>query len=117
MDWCTASLEDSNHPPVPVLSHPEEMTVISGQGFNLNAFNSTDPDGDNISFLWFPYLEAGSYEGEFKLGQPENAYKAHGIAPSVDRKETLHIILKVTDKGSPALSRYKRVILTILPKK
>ena len=31
-------------------------------------------------------------------------------------KETIHYILKLTDKGTPALSRYKRVIIDIMPK-
>jgi len=116
MDWCVTSFAAANHPPVPVLSHPDQLTVTSGEGFSLEAFNSTDPDGDNLSFLWFPYLEAGSYEGEFQLAQPENAHKAYGRAPEVDAPETIHIILKVSDKGTPSLSRYKRIIVTVMPK-
>jgi hypothetical protein len=41
---------------------------------------------------------------------------AHFTAPKVDKEETAHFILKVTDKGEPQLSRYKRVIVTIKPK-
>lgn len=116
MDWCTKSYMEANHPPVPILSHSDKITVTSGESINLNAFNSTDPDGDSLSFFWFPYLEAGSYKGEFELGQPENAHGAHGQAPKVEKTETIHIILKVTDKGTPSLSRYKRIIVTIKPK-
>jgi len=29
--------------------------------------------------------------------------------------KTLHVILEVTDQGSPPLTRYQRVILTIAP--
>jgi len=36
-------------------------------------------------------------------------------APEVEKEETIHVILKVTDKGTPALSRYKRIIVTVLP--
>ncbi|MDH3246534.1 MAG: DUF1593 domain-containing protein [Saprospiraceae bacterium] len=115
MDWCTKSYQEANHPPVPVLSHPDKLTVKSGESFRLDAFDSTDPDGDNLSFLWIPYREAGTYEGEFSLGQPENAHRAYGQAPEVSKTETIHIILKVTDKGTPALSRYKRIIITVDP--
>jgi hypothetical protein len=38
------------------------------------------------------------------------------IAPEVGKKETAHFILKVTDKGEPQLSKYKRVIVIIIPK-
>lgn len=114
MDWCTMSFENANHPPVPVLSHPQEFEVKSGQAFSLDALDSTDPDGDNLSFLWFHYPEESSYKEKINLGA-DNVHIVHATAPKVTKKETLHFILKVTDKGSPALSRYKRVIVTITP--
>ncbi len=115
MDWCLQSYEGANHPPIPVLSHPDEFSVTSGQYINLEAFDSYDPDGDNISFLWFNYPEAGTLDEEIKVSGAENIHKAHFIAPKVDKEETAHFILKVTDMGSPALSRYKRVVVKILP--
>lgn len=114
MDWCVQSYEAANHPPVPVLSHPDRLTVKSGAGFSLDAFDSTDPDGDNLSFLWFHYPEAGSYQKEINLGA-ENVHVVYVTAPEVEKEETAHFILKVSDKGSPSLSSYKRVIVTILP--
>jgi PelA/Pel-15E family pectate lyase len=116
MDWCTQSYEEANHPPVPILTHPEKLTVRSGDGFTLDAFNTTDPDGDNVSFLWFNYPEAGTYKKLIKVNGAENVHMAYFKAPEVDKKETAHFILKVTDKGKPQLSRYKRIIVTILPK-
>ena len=115
MDWCTKSYEEANHAPVIVLNQPDEITVKSGEQFTLDALKSSDPDGDNLSFLWFPYSETGTYDKPFKLAQPENAHLVYGTAPKVDKKETLHIILKVTDKGEPRLSSYKRIIVNILP--
>jgi hypothetical protein len=38
------------------------------------------------------------------------------IAPEVTKEETTHVILRATDRGSPPLSRYKRVIVTIQPR-
>lgn len=115
MDWCEMPYENANHPPVAMSNQPEEITVKSGEAFTLNASGSTDPDGDNLSFLWFHYPEAGSYREPIKIGT-ENLWAHWIVAPEVIRKETAHFILKVTDKGVPPLSRYKRVIVTILPK-
>jgi hypothetical protein len=115
MDWCTKNYEEANHPPIPILNTPEEITVKSRQGFGLEAMPSTDPDGDHLSFLWFHYPEAGTYKKLIKLDSPENSSNVYAVAPEVDKKETAHFILKVTDNGSPKLSRYKRVIVTILP--
>lgn len=74
-----------------------------------------DPDGDSFGFLWFYYAEAGTYKKEVPIS-PENYPHISIKAPEVNKKETIHIILKVTDKGSLQLSRYKRIIVNILPK-
>lgn len=116
MDWCLKSYEEVNHPPVVLLSHPDQITVKSGEDFTLDAFNTTDPDGGNISFLWFNYPEAGTYKTKIKVNGAENVYKAYFTAPKVDKEETAHFIVKATDKGVPQLSRYKRVIVRIIPK-
>jgi len=115
MDWCLISYEEANHPPVPLLGSPDQITVKSGEGFGLDASGSSDPDGDNLSFLWFNYPEAGSYKTPVQIGGAENAHGLFMQAPELEEEETIHIILKVTDKGTPALSRYKRIIVTVLP--
>ncbi len=115
MDWCTRSYREANHPPVPHLNHPDRLTVKAGQPFTLDAYGSNDPDGDSISFLWFHYPEAGTYKKPLASGGADNTDRFSLTAPRVDREETAHFILRVTDKGSPALSRYRRVIVTIEP--
>ncbi|TAE29019.1 MAG: DUF1593 domain-containing protein [Cytophagales bacterium] len=116
MDWCTKSYQEANHPPVPRLSHPENLTVKSGETFYLRASESTDPDGDSMSFRWMHYPEAGTYSGTINYQNfVSNIYEARPIAPTVTTSQTLHFILKVTDKGTPALTRYKRVIVTVVP--
>jgi hypothetical protein len=115
MTWCTRSLKDANHPPVPKLAHPAEFAVKSGDVITLNAMQSTDPDGDNLSFIWFQYPEAGSYKGLVRINGAENLSVLHVTAPEVQKKETVHFIVKVTDKGNPPLTRYARVIVTVEP--
>jgi len=117
MDWCLESYAEANHPPVPKINGPEQFTVKSDEIFKLDADGTFDPDGDAISYLWFQYPEAGTYKGIVSFGMlAENLYNVHTIkAPAVDTPQTVHFILKVTDKGTPALTRYKRVIVTITP--
>jgi hypothetical protein len=116
MDWCTTSYGEANHPPVPALGHPDQITVKSGEGFELDAGGTYDPDGDNLSYVWLNYPEAGTYKEMIKTGSAENIYHIYLTAPVVEKKETAHFILIVTDKGNPPLSRYKRVIVNIVPK-
>jgi hypothetical protein len=116
MDWCIRPYGDANHPPVPKVAGSAIITVRSGQGFALDAGGTSDPDGDNMSYLWFQYPEAGSYKKVIPFDQAENLYRiAYIKAPQVSKTETAHFILKVTDKGNPPLTRYIRVIVNILP--
>lgn len=117
MDWCTKTFQETNHPPVPALAHPDNITVKSGEIFVLDASGTIDPDGDNLSYLWFQYQEVGSLKKTVNFDLAENLYRVFYIkAPVVDKEETTHFVLKVTDKGTPQLSRYKRVIVNIIPK-
>lgn len=115
MDWSVQTFEEANHPPVPVLSGPERISVISGEGFGLDASGSYDPDGDNLSFLWFQYPEAGTSEMPLEISGPVNAHGLYVRAPMVEEEKDFHIILRVNDKGNPALSRYLRIIVTVVP--
>jgi hypothetical protein len=115
IDWCTKSYKEANHAPVIVLTTPEQITVKSGQGFVMDAFDTHDPDGDSFSFLWFNYPEAGTLKELIKIEGTENSHGAYVIAPKVDKEVIVHFILKVTDKGEPDLSSYQRVIVTIKP--
>lgn len=114
MEWTTKPYAQTNHPPVPVLDRPDAFTVKSGQGFSVSARRTSDPDGDSLSYFWFQYREAGSYRGTVDLGA-QNTAGVWVTAPKVDHPETLHLIVRVTDKGTPPLSRYKRVVVTVVP--
>lgn len=115
MDWCIKPYAEANHAPVIVLSHPEEITVKSGKRIFLDAFETTDPDSDAISFLWFNYPEAGTLNAELRVEGTENAHMANFVAPIVKEAATVHFIVKVTDKGDPQLTSYKRIVVTIEP--
>ena len=117
ISWCTQSYKQANHPPVPKLAHADSFTVRSGELFHLNADGTYDPDGDSMSYLWFQYKEAGTYPGVVSFKPyAANLYNLPVTAPQVDKPQTIHFILQVTDKGTPALTRYKRVIVTVVPK-
>lgn len=115
MAWSTKAYKDANHPPVVRLASPARMTVKGGQRFVLSAAGSTDPDGDNLSYYWFHYPEVGGWSSAIASGISPNIHTVDFTAPKVEAPKDAHFIVAVTDKGSPPLTRYARVIVTIEP--
>jgi hypothetical protein len=115
MRWTTLPYAQANHAPIPVLAHADRLTVRAGDWFTLDAGGTTDPDADSLSYQWFQYREAGTLASPLDLGAA-NLVPMTVRAPAVDEPATAHVILRVSDKGTPPLSRYRRVIVTILPR-
>ena len=115
MDWTVKPPAEANHAPVARIRHGNAITVRSGSRFVLDATGSEDPDGDSLSFRWYHYPEAGSFRTPIKLEHADNLHRRGFIAPPVTKPATAHFILEVTDKGTPALTRYQRVVVTITP--
>jgi hypothetical protein len=114
LDWCVKDYAHANHPPIAKVAGGTRRTVHSGDMIRLDGSESRDPDGNDLVLSWIFYPEAGTYREKVPVLKSE-AGKAEFIAPRVDQPQTLHLILSATDKGQPPLTRYQRVIVTILP--
>jgi hypothetical protein len=116
MDWNIADdFKKANHNPVAALNGNTGKAVATakikaGEKVTLSAKGSTDPDGDNLTFSWFVYREAGS-GGNVEIEQPESEEISFSM-PGLRQGQSLHIILEVKDSGNPALFTYRRIILT-----
>ncbi len=119
LDWCEQPFHGANHRPIGVVNgqldqHIVHLAVKSGQRVRLDAGGSLDPDGDVLAFRWWRYWEAGSWRGEVELSGTEKPV-LEVRAPEVGSAQTLHLILEASDAGSPPLTGFRRVVLTILP--
>jgi len=111
-DWCVKDFDDANHPPLAKVAGPLDRTVKPGQKVTLSAEGSTDPDGDRLKYRWWQYTDVDSAKAKIDIADSTSETRAGFVVPDEPGK-TLHIILEVTDDGSPPLTRYQRIVFTI----
>lgn len=124
MDWSIQKdYQQANHPPLVKLDHPDRLSAKPNERVNLSATASRDPDGDPLSFYWFIYEEPGTRAMSnarngnkheiigFDKAQAYLKVKTKRVMPP--GTGTMHVILAVTDHGTPRLTRYKRVIIDV----
>jgi hypothetical protein len=73
----------------------------------------TDPDDDALTYRWWQYREAGTYPGSVSFSSTGSARSSLRVPADAARGQTIHAILGVTDDGSPALTSYQRVTVTV----
>ncbi|RIH67189.1 DUF1593 domain-containing protein [Mariniphaga sediminis] len=111
-DWCIMSYDSANHHPVVKISSKENLIEKSGKKVIIDASMSEDPDGDNLSFYWWQYIDAGTYKETISLKGSKEAIVSFLLPHDIREGETIHIICEITDDGIPALTRYKRIVIT-----
>ena len=132
MSWTINDYAHANHPPnVEVNGHsgtqPVVVNIEVGKPLLLDASATTDPDGQNLHFDWFHYAEAGSTGTSLAAITLAGSTTAKAIVTATSTCQpgwlplpspcpatgTAHIILAVTDEGSPKLTSYRRIILQV----
>ena len=111
-DWCVFVFDKANHAPVLKLNHSKDLVAKPGDSVKLNG-SANDPDGDQLKYSWWQYREAGTYNKSISV-QSKDSKEALFIVPSdIKTGETIHLIFEVQDSGTPSLTRYQRVIVTV----
>jgi len=111
-DWCVENYDDANHPPVVTLQHDHDLTAGAAENVVLVA-NGEDPDRDQLSYRWWQYKEPGSYPSTIEIRDAGRSQASFIVPRDAKQGQTIHIVCEVTDTGSPPLTRYQRVIVTL----
>jgi len=107
----TPRYADANHPPVVTVAGPLDVLASPGETIKLTG-KVSDPDGNAVAVKWWQF-RAGTYPGQVAILNPGALQTKVTIPKDAVAGQTIHIILEATDNGTPALTRYRRVIITI----
>jgi hypothetical protein len=128
MSWTVApKFAAANHPPQLVLNGiagdaPVLISACIGQPVRLSARGARDPDGQSLKLRWWQYNEAtGLFSLDARLEQSEGpdtsviVTSRAGAPPNYAFPDLVptHVILEATDNGTPALTRYRRAVISV----
>jgi hypothetical protein len=130
--WTMQPYAKANHPPSVIVNgsagdEPLRLTGHTGSQLELDAAASSDPDRQRLDFEWFAYPEAGfagtAPSATLHIRRPTSprpvvtvtARCALAWLPLLPCPQTnsVHLILAVTDRGTPKLTRYRRIIVEV----
>jgi hypothetical protein len=108
----TPARTGANHEPVVRINGALALTGRPDQPIRLRG-TATDPDGDRLTVTWWQYRDAGTYPGEVVIPNATSLETSFQIPADAQSGQTLHLILEATDNGTPSLTRYQRVVVTV----
>ena len=142
VDWCSApTFADANHAPRVSVAEGIDVTADAGSAVTLTAMGE-DPDGDALSYHWWRYFEADTYndgvtapkledqdvglvidrtasveEGAvldtIELAGADTARVSFVVPPDAKPGDTIHLVVEVKDDGAHRLKHYQRVVVTV----
>ncbi len=112
MDWATKGAGNRN--PVVMLDGDNGINVLTktpeqGETVTLDASQTTDPDGDKLSFKWWIQTDAGTYRESVSISDSNSNIAKVNVPPDSAGK-SFHVICEVTDDGVHNLTSYRRII-------
>jgi hypothetical protein len=106
--------DNANHHPIVIVNGDKSLSTIRinvkpGETVCLSASGTFDPDNDTLAYSWFVYDEPSIGKATIKNNNSKNCVVT---IPESSANATVHIILEVTDNGTPQLTSYRRIIIS-----
>ena len=120
MDWCVEDFAHANHHPVACVNGDDgerailAASVKSAETYEFDASASYDPDGNSLSYHWWIYPEAGTYQGTVGVEGDGEAAIRFCVPKDAKTGDTIHLVLSVRDDSDIVpLTSYRRIVLTV----
>jgi len=113
LQWSvTPQYAAANHHPTVSIAQGLDLRAAPGDRIELSA-TAVDPDGDDVTYRWWHYEEAGSYPGAATLDGSDGPQIVLTVPTDALAGQTIHIILRVQDSAALPLASYARVVVTV----
>jgi len=113
LQWSvTPTYRGANHEPVVQIDGPLAVSARAGQTVRLRG-TVTDPDRDMVTVRWWHYRDASTYPRDVVIRDAAARDTTLQLPSDAQPGQTVHLILEATDSGTPSLTRYQRVIVTV----
>ena len=110
----TPTYAGANHPPRVSLRTSPRITARPGETVRLDAVAS-DPDHNAVHVKWWQWKDVDTYPGQVVIASPTTFTSNMQVPADATPGQTIQLVLEATDDGTPALTRYQRVVVTVGP--
>ena len=108
----TPTYAGANHEPGVTIRGDSRISARAGETIRLQGVVS-DPDENAVTVRWWPWTDVGTYPGRVTLTNPSALATSIRVPSDASAGQTIHLILEATDNGTPPLTRYQRVIISV----
>ena len=108
----TPTYAGANHEPSVSVRGQPAVSARPGETIRLEGLTS-DPDGNVVTVRWWQWQEVGTYPGKVTLSSPTALATGVQVPPDAAQGQTIQLVLEATDNGTPALTSYQRVVVTV----
>ncbi|MFD6284761.1 nucleoside hydrolase-like domain-containing protein [Streptomyces sp. NPDC060205] len=112
LDWSVSAFADANHAPRVRVPQGLDLSRRAGRTVELTA-RTADPDGDTVTRTWWQYREAGTYPGTVAIRHTRTGAVHVDVPADARPGQTIHLVVEAKDDGTPALTSYQRVVITV----
>ena len=74
---------------------------------------ASDPDGNAVAVRWWRWKDVDTYPGDVSISDPTALATRLQVPEDATPGQTIQMVLEATDDGTPALTRYQRVVVSV----
>lgn len=114
MVWSvTPTYTGGNHEPTVSIRGSARISARPGETVRLQGVTS-DPDGNAVRVRWWQWKDVGTYPGQVPFSNPTALATTVQVPADAAAGQTIQLVLEATDNGTPALTRYRRVVVSVV---